>query len=287
MSFANSVIIGVVVWVSPNDIIRVHELFGPQVVSKEKSMGRLDGKVALISGGARGQGEAEARLFAGEGARVVIGDILDTEGGKVETEINEVGGDAKYVHLDVTDEAYWDSAVKEAVDSYGKLDILVNNAGIALGKSLEETTLEEWDRIQEVNSKGVFLGSKAVIPAMRASGGGSIVNISSMAGLVGFSGIAAYVASKGAVRLLTKSLAVQYGSENIRCNSVHPGYVETEMIGGILADSEERSKRLAITPLGIFATAYDVALSVLYLASDESRYVTGSELVIDGGITAQ
>ena len=249
-------------------------------------MGRLEGKVALISGGARGQGEAEARLFAREGARVVFGDLLNTEGEKVEAEINETGGEAKYIHLDVTNESDWDTAVKEAVNTYGKLDILVNNAGIGVRKNLEETTSEEWDRVQDVNSKGVFLGTKAAIPAMRSSGGGSIVNISSIAGLIGMSS-AAYVASKGAVRLLTKSTAVQYGPENIRCNSVHPGFIETEMTREMLADSEERAKRLSITPLGIFANAHDVALSVLYLASDESRYVTGSELVIDGGITAQ
>ena len=249
-------------------------------------MGRLEGKVALISGGARGQGEAEARLFANEGARVVFGDILDTEGEKVEAEINETGGEAKYIHLDVTSESEWNAAVKESVNSYGKLDILVNNAGISIGKNVEETTLEEWDLVQDVNSKGVFLGTKAAIPAMRASGGGSIVNISSIAGLVGIAS-APYVASKGAVRLLTKSTAVQYGPENIRCNSVHTGFIETEMTRGMLSNSEERAKRLAITPLGIFATAHDVALSVLFLASDESRYMTGSELVIDGGITAQ
>ena len=249
-------------------------------------MGRLEGKVALISGGARGQGEAEARLFANEGARVVFGDILDTEGEKVEAEINESGGEAKYIHLDVTSESEWNAAVKESVNSYGKLDILVNNAGISIGKNVEETTLEEWDLVQDVNSKGVFLGTKAAIPAMRASGGGSIVNISSIAGLVGIAS-APYVASKGAVRLLTKSTAVQYGPENIRCNSVHPGFIETEMTRGMLSNNEERAKRLAITPLGIFATAHDVALSVLFLASDESRYMTGSELVIDGGITAQ
>ena len=249
-------------------------------------MGRLEGKVALISGGARGQGEAEARLFANEGARVVFADILDTEGKKVEAEINETGGEAKYIHLDVTSESEWNGAVKEAVNSYGKLDILVNNAGISIGKNVEETTLEEWDLVQDVNSKGVFLGTKAAIPAMRASGGGSIVNISSIAGLVGIAS-APYVASKGAVRLLTKSTAVQYGPENIRCNSVHPGFIETEMTRGMLSNNEERAKRLAITPLGIFATAHDVALSVLFLASDESRYMTGSELVIDGGITAQ
>ena len=249
-------------------------------------MGRLEGKVALISGAARGQGEAEARLFANEGAKVVFGDILDMEGEKVEAEINETGGEAKYIHLDVTNESEWETAVKESVNSYGKLDILVNNAGISIGKNVEETTLEEWDLVQDVNSKGVFLGTKAVIPAMRESGGGSIVNISSIAGLVGIAS-APYVASKGAVRLLTKSTAVQYGPENIRCNSVHPGFIETEMIRGILSDSEERAKRLAITPLGIFASAHDIALAVLFLASDESRYMTGSELVIDGGITAQ
>ena len=249
-------------------------------------MGRLEGKVALISGAARGQGEAEARLFANEGAKVVFGDILDMEGEKVEAEINETGGEAKYIHLDVTNESEWETAVKESVNSYGKLDILVNNAGISIGKNVEETTLEEWDLVQDVNSKGVFLGTKAAIPAMRESGGGSIVNISSIAGLVGIAS-APYVASKGAVRLLTKSTAVQYGPENIRCNSVHPGFIETEMIRGILSDSEERAKRLAFTPLGIFASAHDIALAVLFLASDESRYMTGSELVIDGGITAQ
>ena len=251
-------------------------------------MGRLEGKAALISGGAQGQGESEVRLFAKEGARIVFGDILDTKGKKVEAEINEAGGVAKYVHLDVTDEKDWNSAAKLLSKLYGKLDILVNNAGIAMaGKNLEQVTSEEWDRIQEVNSKGVFLGVKAALPYMKASGGGSIVNISSMAGIVGVPGISAYTASKGAVRLLTKSIAIEYGAHNIRCNSVHPGYIETEMISGLLANSEAMTNRLAITPLGIFATAHDVALSVLYLASDESRYVTGSELVIDGGITAQ
>ena len=192
------------------------------------------------------------------------------------------------MHLDVTDEKDWNSAAKLLSKLYGKLDILVNNAGIAMaGKNLEEVTSEEWDRIQEVNSKGVFLGVKAALPYMKASGGGSIVNISSMAGIVGVPGISAYTASKGAVRLLTKSISIEYGPHNIRCNSVHPGYIETEMISGLLANSEAMTNRLAITPLGIFATAHDVALSVLYLASDESRYVTGSELVIDGGITAQ
>ena len=247
---------------------------------------RLEGKVAFISGGARGMGAAEARLFAQEGAKVVLGDILDKEGRMVEAEINETGGDAKYVRLDVTSEHDWTAAAREAVSTYGKLDILVNNAGIALNKGVEETSGDEWDRIQEVNVKGVFLGTKAVIPIMREAGGGSIVNISSIAGLTGMP-IAAYSASKGAVRLLTKSTAVQYGPEGIRCNSVHPGIIETDMTEDLLSSSEGRAMWLAKTPLGIVASAHDVALGVLYLASDESRYVTGSELVIDGGITAQ
>ena len=247
-------------------------------------MGRLDGKVALISGGSKGQGAAEAKLFAQEGAKVVLADILDDEGKKVEAEINETGGEAMYLHLDVTSEADWAAAVRAAVDSYGKLDILVNNAGILLRKGVEETSAEEWDRVQDVNSKGVFLGVKAAIPAMREAGGGSIVNISSIAGLRG-STSTAYGASKGLVRLLTKSTAVQYGPEGIRCNSVHPGIIETDMTEEML-DSAGREQWLARTPLRIIANAHDVALGVLYLASDESRYVTGSELVIDGGITA-
>lgn len=247
-------------------------------------MGRLDGKVALISGGSKGQGAAEAKLFAQEGAKVVLADILDDEGKKIEAEINETGGEAMYLHLDVTSEADWAAAVRAAIDSYGKLDILVNNAGILLRKGVEETSAEEWDRVQDVNSKGVFLGVKAAIPAMREAGGGSIVNISSIAGLRG-STSTAYGASKGLVRLLTKSTAVQYGPEGIRCNSVHPGIIETDMTEEML-DSVGREQWLARTPLRIIANAHDVALGVLYLASDESRYVTGSELVIDGGITA-
>lgn len=249
-------------------------------------MGRLDGKVALISGGARGQGAAEARLFSSEGASVVIGDILDEEGAMIEAEINETGGSAKFVHLDVTSESEWELAVSEAVRSYGKLDILVNNAGILLRKGLEETTGEEWDRVQDVNSKGVFLGIKSSIPAMREAGGGSIVNISSISGLIA-SPNTAYGASKGAVRLLTKSAAVEYGPEKIRCNSVHPGLIETDMVAEMIADEKEKAYQLDRTPLGTFASPEDVAFAVLYLASDESRYVTGSELVIDGGTTAK
>ena len=249
-------------------------------------MGRLQGKVAIISGGARGQGADEAKLFTEEGASVVFGDILDEEGRKLEAEIGESGGNVQYIHLDVTKENDWENAVAKAVSAYGKLDILVNNAGILTMKGLEQTESSDWDDIQEVNSKGVFLGTKAAIPAMRGSGGGSIINISSVAGLIG-SRFTAYGASKGVVRLLSKSTAVQYGPEGIRCNSVHPGIIETNMTERLIGTPEDRQAQLDRTPLNIIATSRDVSFGVLYLASDESRYVTGSELVIDGGITAQ
>jgi len=249
-------------------------------------MGRLDGKVAIISGGAKGQGAEEARLFAQEGAKVIIGDILDREGMQIESEIAEQGGEAKFVHLDVSSEEDWSRTVDLSMREYGRLDILVNNAGILLMKGLEETSGQEWDNIQNINSKGVFLGSKTVIPAMRESGGGSIVNISSIAGLIG-SKFTAYGASKGLVRTLTKSVAVNHGHEGIRCNSVHPGIIETDMVSEMIGSQEGREYQLNRTPLKVIATSRDVALGVLYLASDESRYVTGSELVIDGGITAQ
>ena len=249
---------------------------------------RLEGKVALISGGARGQGAAEAKLFAGEGAKVVFGDILDDLGKQVEAEIHEVGGEALYIHLDVTNAADWASAVEAAVSRYGRLDVLVNNAGITIRKNVEDTTEEDWDRIMAINAKGVFLGTKQAIPAMRESGGGSIVNISSTAGLVGspYSG-ASYAATKGAVRLFTKATAIQYAKEGIRCNSVHPGLLETPMTQDMLADAAHREERTRRIPLGRVGTAEDIAYGVLYLASDEASFVTGSELVIDGGATAQ
>ena len=251
-------------------------------------MGRLDGKVALISGGARGQGATEAKLFAVQGAKVVFGDILDDAGKQVEAEINESGGEAVYVHLDVTREADWVSAVETAVGRYGKLDILVNNAGITIRKNVEDTTSEDWDRIMAINAKGVFLGIKEAIPAMRRGGGGSIVNISSTAGLVGspYSG-ASYAATKGAVRLLTKSTAIQYAKDGIRCNSVHPGLLDTPMTEDMLADAAHREERTQRIPLGRIGTAEDISWGVLYLASDEASFITGSELVIDGGATAQ
>ena len=251
-------------------------------------MGRLDGKVAVISGGARGQGATEARLFAQEGARVVFGDILDEAGKQVETEIRAQGGEATYVHLDVTQEADWIEAVGTAVNRYGQLDILVNNAGIVIRKGIEETSAEDWDRIMAVNAKGVFLGTKYAIPAMRQSGGGSIVNISSISGLVAI-GPPAYIASKGAVRLFTKITAVEHAKDHIRCNSVHPGSVDTAMrqegLAGLsAAELDERRQRIPLERIG---TPEEIAYGVLYLASDESAFVTGSELVIDGGYIAQ
>jgi len=249
---------------------------------------RLEGKVALISGGARGQGAVEAKLFAREGAKVVFGDILDESGKQVEAEIHEAGGEAAYVHLDVTKEDDWRTAVNTAIDRYGKLDILVNNAGILIRKGIEDTTEEDWDRIMGVNAKGAFLGTKHSIPAMRQAGGGSIVNISSTAGLVASpSGSASYTASKGAVRLLTKSTAVQYAKEGIRCNSIHPGPIDTDMIQETLTDSAKLEERMQRLPMGRVGTADEIAYGVLYLASEEASFVTGSELVIDGGTTAQ
>jgi len=251
-------------------------------------MGRLDGKVALISGGARGQGAVEGRMFVREGAAVVLGDILDDEGKKVEAEIRASGGKATYVHLNVTREADWRAAVATAVTSYSKLNVLVNNAGILFRSKIEETSEEDWDRIMAVNVKGVFLGTKCAIPAMRQAGGGSIINISSTAGLVGApGGTAAYTATKGAVRLFTKSTAIQHAKEGIRCNSVHPGPIATDMIKDVLENKAQWEQRLRRLPMGRVGTPEDVAYGVLYLASDESSYMTGSELVIDGGTTAE
>lgn len=249
---------------------------------------RLENKVALISGGARGMGAAEARMFAREGAKVVIGDVLDAEGTRVAAEIAESGGDAQFVHLDVTHEEDWRSAIGAATSSFGKLDILVNNAGIWRRGRVEDTTVEDWDMILDVNAKGVFLGTKLAIPEMRKAGGGSIINISSTAGLVGGPRSSAYTASKGAVRLFTKATAVQYAQEGIRANSIHPGPIDTPMIQQVWHGEEQsREAALARTPLGRIGTPEDIAYGVLFLASDESSFMTGSELVIDGGSTAQ
>ena len=249
---------------------------------------RLQGKVALISGGARGIGASEARIFAREGAQVVIGDVLDAEGRQVEAEINETGGECVFVHLDVTQESEWQTAVETAVARFGKLNILVNNAGILLRGVLEDTSAEDWDRVMAVNAKGGFLGTKAAIPEMRKAGGGAIINTSSVSGMIGQSTLQpVYNASKGAVRIFTKSAAIQYAKEGIRVNSVHPGAVDTPMAGERLTNPELQQKVAATIPMQRTAHPDEVAYGVLFLASDESSFMTGSELVIDGGYTAQ
>ena len=249
---------------------------------------RLAGKVALISGGARGIGAATARLFAQEGARVVVGDVLEPEGRALEAELTGRGSQAAFVSLDVTREPDWERAVAASVSRFGKLDVLVNNAGISGAGRVEDTTLEEWRRVMEVNATGVFLGTKAAIPALRRAGGGAIVNISSQLGLVGMDDSSPqYQASKGAVRLLTKHTALQYAKEGIRANSVHPGPIVTPMTEKRRADPTISARMVSRIPLGRYGEADEIAYGVLYLASDESRFVTGSELVIDGGWTAQ
>ncbi len=251
-------------------------------------MRRLENKVALISGGARGMGAAEAMLFAHEGASLVIGDILEEEGRRTEALINESGGECLFVRLDVTSEDDWRRAVGAAVARFGKLDVLVSNAGIFPLGRIEETSEGMWDRVMEINAKGVFLGTKHAIPEMRRAGGGSIINISSIAGLIGSALAPAYGASKGAVRLFTKATAIQYARDGIRANSVHPGVIETPMTANsLLFDEASRQAQTARAPLGRLGQPEDVAYGVLFLASDESSFVTGSELVIDGGLTAQ
>ncbi len=248
---------------------------------------RLEGKVALISGGSRGQGATEAELFVKEGAKVVVADILEPEGNAVAAQIREGGGDASFIRLDVTSEDDWRDAVEFTLNTYGKLDILINNAAIYKRTPIVETELEEWNRIMDINSAGVFLGTKHAIPAMQKSGGGSIINISSTAGLVGSERGSAYGASKGSVRLFTKYTAIQHAGDGIRANSIHPGPVDTEMIADNISTPEGRAESESRVPLGRIGTVMDVAYGALFLASDESSFMTGAELVIDGGITAK
>jgi cyclopentanol dehydrogenase len=233
-------------------------------------------------------GAAEARMFAKEGAKVAIGDLLEDEGWRVVEQINEAGGQALFVRLDVTSEADWQQAIAATVGAFGKLDVLVNNAGIRAQGKVEDVTVEAWDLVMNVNAKGTFLGTKAAIPEMRRAGGGSIVNISSQLGLVG-TGTSSpqYQASKGAIRLFTKATAIQYAKDSIRVNSVHPGPIATPMTEVGRADPERYAMMVSGIPLGRYGESDDVAYGVLFLASDESSFMTGSELVIDGGWTAQ
>lgn len=260
---------------------------------------RLEGKVAIITGGAgggaAGMGATEAKLFAKEGAKVLIGDILEDVGRKVEAEINESGGESIFVRLDVTKEGEWYRAVETAVSRFGKLNILVNNAGFTVRAPMEEITSEIWDKILDVHIKGVFLGTRTVIPEMRKAGGGSIVNISSNAGNLGVAGASSpYVAAKGAVRSFSRYTAVEYGKDGIRVNCVIPGIIQN---GQPLSDPAIRefliktfkhsAPSILGTPLGRTGSAPEVAAAVLFLASDGASFITGTELVIDGGWAAQ
>lgn len=248
-------------------------------------MTRLAGKVAIITGAASGQGAAEARLFAKEGAKVIATDMNDTLLKEVVAEINTAYGPVAHaIKHDVANEDEWIQVVTQAVEAFGKIDILVNNAGVS-GKihTLEDITVDEWNFVMNINALGNFLGMKHVVPVMKENGGGSIVNISSLAGINGYGALTPYAASKGATRILTKGAANQLGPDKIRVNSVHPGFVDTPMIAQYTSNEEAYNHLVSAIPLRTLAQAEDIAYAVIYLASDESRFVTGEELIIDGG----
>ena len=248
---------------------------------------RLEGKVAIITGGASGMGAEECRIFAREGAKVVIADVSEDLGRQVEAEIAESGGEAVFMHLDVTSEDAWDEAVKATVERYGKVDILVNNAGISGTHHPDTMSTEAWDTFMDINAKGVFLGMKSVIPQMQAEGGGSIVNISSISGFVGnYGNHMGYNASKGAVRIVTKSAAVQYAQDGIRVNSVHPGVMPPMRSSSHARNPDAPVPLMDHVPMGRRGETGEVGNAVLFLASDEASYITGAELVVDGGLTA-
>lgn len=236
--------------------------------------GRVEGKVALISGGARGMGAEDARLLVAEGAKVVIGDIRDDEGKALAAEIGDA---ARYVHLDVTQLDQWEAAVATATGEFGKLDVLVNNAGIVAAGPLREFRMDKWQQVIDVNLTGTFLGMRSVVDPMTAAGGGSIINISSIEGIRGAPMVHPYVASKWAVRGITKSAALELAPVNIRVNSVHPGFIRTPMTAHLPED-------MVTIPLGRPAEAREVATFVVFLASDEASYATGSEFIMDGGL---
>ena len=263
-------------------------------MSEMRQGARLQGKVALISGAAGGvEGElmgfggAAARMFCREGAKVVLGDINTESGERTAQQIRANGGDAVFVKLDVTSEQDWIDAVAATVSAYGKLNVLVNNAGTSARYTVEETTEAAWDGQIDVHAKGTFLGTKYAVPELLKAGGGSIVNISSIYGLVGSPTSTAYHAAKGAIRLFTKSAAIQYAGDNIRVNSIHPGYCRTPLTDRSYEDERHFSWINERIPIGRVGNADDIAYGIVFLASDESSYMTGSELVIDGGTTAQ
>lgn len=248
---------------------------------------RLAGKTAIITGAANGMGRAHVLRLAREGAKVLATDVDKAGLNETVARATSLGGTAIGLEQDVTDGARWTEIVAEAEKQFGKLDILVNNAGILILKPVEETTDEEWDRVQGINAKGGFLGIRAAVPAMQRAGGGSIVNISSIYGVIGAPSAAAYQASKGAVRLLTKASAVDLAKYGIRVNSVHPGVIETPMTTALLADPESTRAILSTTILERPGKPEEVSNVVLFLASDEASFVTGAEYLVDGGYTAQ
>ena len=256
-------------------------------------MDRVKGKVAIVTGGAVGLGKATAVMLAQESADVVITDIKDEEGKLTAEAITNTGGKSLFIHHDVTKEDGWRHVITETLSAFGKIDILVNNAGVLLSASVEDTSLEQWRWLMSVNLDGVFLGTKYGIEAMKKSGGGSIINLSSIEGLIGDPKLAAYNASKGGVRIFTKSAALHCAKQgyNIRVNSVHPGYIWTPMVEDYTKSGKDAAeeKRLldSLHPIGHVGEPNDIAYGIVYLASDESKFVTGSELVIDGGYTAQ
>jgi NAD(P)-dependent dehydrogenase (short-subunit alcohol dehydrogenase family) len=250
-------------------------------------MGRLDNKVAIITGAAGGMGKADALLFVQEGAKVAITDLQEDKIKDVVAEIEALGGEAIGFKHNVASEEDWVRIVDETVQKFGKIDILVNNAGVSNATPFMDLTVEGWEKTMSINVTSIFLGQKYVIPHMIEAGGGSIVNISSIAGLTGGSGAGPYTASKGAVRMLTKATAVDYAKHNIRCNSVHPGYIETPMTVDLFKDEQMMQWFQSQTPLPRLGKAEDIARGVLFLASDESSYITGVELPIDGGYFAK
>lgn len=256
-------------------------------------MDRVKDKVALVTGASAGLGKAAALMLAREGAKVVVSDIKKDEGQAVVDQIAKGGGEALFVEHDVAEENQWRAVVERTIERFGRLDVVVNNAGVLLEANVEETSLEDWRWLMRINLDGVFLGTRFGIEAMKKSGGGSIINLSSIEGIIGDPKLAAYNASKGGVRIFTKSAALHCAKAgyNIRVNSIHPGYIWTPMVetfareqGDVEAVHEELNK---LHPIGHTGEPDDIAYGVLYLASDESKFVTGSELVIDGGYTAQ